>query len=69
MATLRKYRIDLGWSINRLAQEAGMPHQNIRRAEEGKPIQASTAKTIADALSRALGYKVKPSEIEGLNIL
>lgn len=69
MATLRKYRIDLGWSINRLAQEAGLPHQNVKRAEDGEAIQASTAKAIADALGRALGYDVKPSEIEGLNIL
>ena len=66
---MRKYRIDSGWSINRLAQETGLSHQNIKRTEDGEPIQASTAKVIADALSRAYGYEVKPSEIEGLNIL
>jgi transcriptional regulator with XRE-family HTH domain len=69
VTTLRNYRIDLGWSINKLAQEAGLPHQNVKRAEDGEPIQASTAKAIADTLSRALGYEVKPSEIEGLNIM
>ena len=66
---MRKYRIDLGWSINKLAQEAGLPHHNVKRAENGESIQASTAKAIANALSRALGYEVKPSEIEGLKIL
>jgi transcriptional regulator with XRE-family HTH domain len=69
MTTLRTYRIDLGWSVRRLAQEARISPQVARRAEEGAPIQASTAKAIADALSRALSQEIKPSNIEGLNIL
>ena len=69
MANLRKYRIDLGWSLTRLAQEAGLSHPVIRRAENGEPIQAETAKALADALSKAYGKDIKPSEIEGLNIL
>jgi transcriptional regulator with XRE-family HTH domain len=69
MATLRHYRIDLGWSLRRLAQEAGLSHPVAKRAEDGEPIQASTAKALADAVSRALGREIKPSEIEGLTIL
>lgn len=69
MATLRQYRIDLGWSVRRLAQEAGLSHPVAKRAEDGEPIQASTAKALADAVSRALGREIKPSEIEGLTIL
>jgi transcriptional regulator with XRE-family HTH domain len=69
MATLKKYRIDLGWSNTRLAREAGITRPAVRQAEEGKPIQAETAKSIADALSRGTGKEIKPSEIEGLNIL
>jgi predicted transcriptional regulator len=69
MTTLRTYRIDLGWSQRKLAQEAGLTHPVIKRAEDGLPIQASTAKAIADALSRALGREVRPSDIEGLNVL
>jgi transcriptional regulator with XRE-family HTH domain len=69
MTTLRTYRINLGWSVRRLAQEAGISPQVARRAEDGDPIQASTAKAIADALSRTLGQEIKPSDIEGLNIL
>ena len=69
MTTLRQYRIDLGWSVRRLAQEAGISHPVAKRAEDGEPIQASTAKALADALSRALGREIRPSDIEGLNIL
>lgn len=70
MANLYKYRIDLGWSLSKLAQEAGISHPSVvRRAENGEPIQAETAKAIADALSRAYGKEIRPSEIEGLNVL
>lgn len=70
MANLYKYRIDLGWSQNRLAQEAGISHPSVvKRAENGEPIQAETAKAIADALSRGYGKEIKPSDIEGLKIL
>ncbi|MBA2681341.1 MAG: helix-turn-helix transcriptional regulator [Ktedonobacteraceae bacterium] len=69
MTTLRTYRIDLGWSLRKLAQEAGISHQVAKRAEDGGLIQASTAKALADALSRALGQEIRPSDIEGLNIL
>jgi transcriptional regulator with XRE-family HTH domain len=69
LTTLRTYRIDLGWSRRRLAQEAGISHPVANRAEDGEPIQANTAKAIADALSRALGREIRPSEIEGLTIL
>jgi transcriptional regulator with XRE-family HTH domain len=69
MTTLHTYRTDLGWSVRRLAQEAGISHPVAKRAEDGEPIQASTAKAIADALGRALGREIRPSDIEGLNIL
>ena len=69
MTTLHTYRIDLGWSVRRLAQEAKVSPHVASRAEAGTPIQASTAKALADALSRALGREIRPSEIEGLNIL
>jgi DNA-binding XRE family transcriptional regulator len=67
--TLRQYRIELGWTINRLAQEAGITRQTAANAEEGKPIQASTAKSIATALSKGYGREIKVFDIEGLNIL
>ena len=68
MATLRQYRLDLGWTISKLAEEAGITRQSVSTAERGGMIQADTAKAIADALSRAYGREIKSWEIEGLNI-
>ncbi len=68
MTTLRQYRLDLGWSVSKLASEAGVARQSIASAERGGLIQADTAKAIADALSRACGREIKSWEIEGLNI-
>jgi transcriptional regulator with XRE-family HTH domain len=69
MLTLRQYRIDLGWSINKLAEEAGITRQATASAESGLPIRAVTAKALADALSKAYGREIKPSDIQGLNVL
>jgi transcriptional regulator with XRE-family HTH domain len=69
MTTLRHYRINLGWSIYRLAHEAGISRPAAANAENGQPIKAETAKALADALSRAYGQAIKPTDIEGLNIL
>ena len=67
--TLRQYRLDLGWSVSKLAEEANVARQSITAAERGGLIQAETAKALADALSRALGREIKSWEIERLNIL
>jgi transcriptional regulator with XRE-family HTH domain len=69
MTTLRHYRINLGWSMYRLAHEAGISRPAAANAENGQPIKAETAKALADALSRAYGQAIKPTDIEGLNIL
>jgi transcriptional regulator with XRE-family HTH domain len=69
MTTLREYRVNLGWSLNELAKASGISQQIARRAEDGDPIQARTAKAIAIALSRALGRNIEPLDIEGLSIL
>jgi transcriptional regulator with XRE-family HTH domain len=69
VTTLRHYRINLGWSIYRLAHEAGISRPAVANAENGQPIKAETAKALADALSRAYGQDIKPTDIEGLNIL
>ena len=67
--TLRELRIELGWSINKLAQEAGITRQSAANAEDGNPIKAETAKAIADTLSKAYGRDIKVLDIQGLNIL
>ena len=66
--TLKELRINTGWSITRLAQEAGLARQAVKNAEDGSPIRAETAKTIADTLSKALGREILVSEIQGLNV-
>jgi transcriptional regulator with XRE-family HTH domain len=69
MATLRELRINLGWTIQKLAEEAGITRQTVSSAEKGTPALADTAKAIADALSRGYGREIKPLEIDGLHIL
>ncbi len=67
--TLREYRIRLGWSINKLAIEAGIVRQAAANAEAGQAIRADTAKALADALSRGYGREIDVLHIKGLNIL
>lgn len=69
MTTLREYRVNLGWSLYKLAGQAGISHPSVVNAERGQPIKAETAKAIADALSKAYGKTILPTNIEGLNIL
>ncbi|QBD82224.1 XRE family transcriptional regulator [Ktedonosporobacter rubrisoli] len=66
--TLREYRIQLGWSLNKLAQEAGLSRKAVANAENGIIIRAGTAKALADALSRGFGYQINVLAIEGLHI-
>jgi transcriptional regulator with XRE-family HTH domain len=67
--TLKQYRSDLGWSIERLAQEAKLTYYAVANAEKGKAVRAATAKTIADTLGKGLGEVVRVSDIDGLNII
>ncbi len=67
--TLKEYRVQLGWSIYKLAREAGVVRESVANAEEGRPIRAETAKALADTLSKAYGRTIGVLDIEGLNIL
>ena len=69
MSTLRELRINLGWTVQKLAEEAGVTRQAVSSAEKGTPIRADTAKSIADALSRGYGREIKPLDIDGLRML
>jgi transcriptional regulator with XRE-family HTH domain len=68
MSTSRELRINLGWTIQKLATEAHVTRQAVSGAERGVLIRADTAKAIADALSKAYGREIKPLDIDGLNI-
>jgi transcriptional regulator with XRE-family HTH domain len=69
MPTLRELRINLGWTIQKLADEAGIARQTVSNIEKGGAVQADTAKALADALSRGYGREIKPLDIDGLTIL
>ena len=69
MATLRELRVNLGWSIHKLAKQAGISRPAAANAEAGQPIKAETAKAIADALGKAYGQPIRATDIDGLNIL
>lgn len=69
MSALRELRINLGWTIQKLAQEAGVTRQAVYSAEKGDPIRANTAKALADALSRGYSQEIKPLDIDALHIL
>ena len=67
--TLRELRVNLGWSQHELAKESGLSPSVVKRAEDGLPIHARTARALADALSRAYGRAIEPIDIAGLQIL
>jgi predicted transcriptional regulator len=69
MTNIRTYRVNLGWSQRQMAREAGVSPLVIKRAEEGLSIRPDMAKTIADMLSRVMGKEIRPSDIDGLNIV
>jgi DNA-binding XRE family transcriptional regulator len=65
---LTEWRKSVPMGINELARKAEVDDQTIRNAEEGKRINVSTARAIAQALSEALGQTVQVQDIEGLNV-
>jgi transcriptional regulator with XRE-family HTH domain len=67
--TLKKLRLNLGWSFRQLAINAGVDFYSVKRAENGEEIQPRTAKKIADALTKEYGREILVTDIEGLNIV
>ncbi len=67
--TLHDYRVNLGWDWTEFARQAGLNAPVVRRAERGGPVKAASAKKMADAFSKAYGKEIKPTDIEGLNIM
>jgi transcriptional regulator with XRE-family HTH domain len=65
---LQDYRRRLGWSQTELARRARLNPGTVNKAERGEEISGSTAAKIAEALSEALGERIFPGDIEGLNI-
>ena len=61
-------RQSLGWSQTELARRSRLNPTTVNRAERGEEISGNTAASIAEALSEALGERIFPGDIEGLNI-
>jgi len=55
-------------SVPELARAAGIDPQTLRNAENGQRISARVARTIAEALSEALGRTITYRDIEGLDV-
>jgi DNA-binding XRE family transcriptional regulator len=66
--TLTQLRESVPMGIPELARAAGVDDQTIRNAESGQRINIRTARTIAQALSDALGRTIQVQEIEGLQV-
>jgi hypothetical protein len=52
--TIEDYRIDFGWSKSKLASEANIDMNTLKRAIDGEPIYRATAGKIASAISAEL---------------
>ena len=66
--TLTEYRESIPMSVPELARAAGIDPQTLRNAENGQRISARVARTIAEALSEALGRTITYRDIEGLDV-
>ncbi len=58
--TIEDYRIQLGWSKSKLANEAGIDMNTLKRAIDGEPIYRATAGKIANAISAELKRQGQP---------
>ncbi len=54
------YRIQFGWPKSKLANEAGIDMNTLKRAIDGKPIYRATAGKIANAISAELQRRGQP---------
>jgi hypothetical protein len=58
--TIDDYRILLGWSKSKLANEADIDMNTLKRAIDGEPIYRATAGKIAYAISAGLQRRGQP---------
>jgi len=67
--TLKQLRVNLGWSMWQLAENAGISRATVLRAEKAeRPISAGNAKKLADALSTGYNRTILVTEIDNLII-
>lgn len=66
--TLTEWRESVPMSIPELARAAQVDDQTIRNAESGQRVTARVARSIAQALSEALGKPIQVRDIDGLQV-
>ena len=68
--TIEDYRIQFGWSKSKLAHEADIDMNTLRRAIDGEPIYRATAGKIVNAINAELQRQgqslIKYSDLVGL---
>jgi len=68
--TIEDYRIDFGWSKSKLATEADIDMNTLKRAIDGEPIYRATAGKIARAINAELQRQGRPpvryTDLDGL---
>ena len=58
--TIDDYRIEFGWSKSKLAKEADIDMNTLKRAIDGEPIYRATAGKIANAINAELQRRGLP---------
>ena len=67
--TIREYRLQLRWSVNKLARAAGIAPQTLSRIEDGEAAYDYTIAGIAQALSEAFGKRITIEDLDGVKII
>lgn len=67
--TIRDYRLQLRWSVSRLAKAAGVAPRTVANIEDGGASYDYIFAAIAGALSEALGRTITIDDLEGVKII
>jgi transcriptional regulator with XRE-family HTH domain len=65
---IEQYRKECGWSLRRMAHEADIDFNTLKRAISGENVSGDTARKIAKAISSELKQDIRYTQIEGLNV-
>lgn len=68
MSTIVELREALGWNQAYLAKQSGLTPNTVRKAETGEVVSSTTARMIAESLSRAYGRLILVKDLDGLNV-
>lgn len=58
--TIEDYRVQFGWSKQRMADEAGIDVTTLRNAINSRPVYRAKVGQITEAINRELGRRNRP---------